>query len=186
MNVPVKKGMLLRHQGRYYFVEDVTERHSGKQRPTVHVSLRDALDGRHIERTLDELEPIDEVAGGYRMLQYLYARGKTCVFMDNTTFEEIELTETQLQGYQPFLREGEEFKVLFAGDQPLRLEMPENVTLRVADTAAPTHAVGTGGNVMKEARLENGLIVRVPLFIKTGDLVKINTRTREYQGKVHA
>lgn len=183
MNVPVRKGMLLKHQNRFWFVEDVTERHSGKQRPTFHISLRDALDGRHIERTLDELEPLEEVAGSYRNLQYLYPKGSSRVFMDGQTFEEIELTESQLQGCQPFLKEGEEFKVLFADDQPLRLEMPEVVTLKVAETAAPTHAVGTSANIMKEARLDNGLEIRVPLFIKTGDMIRVSTKTRQYLGK---
>jgi elongation factor P len=186
MNIAVKKGMLLRHQNAFYFVEDIKEHHSGKQRPTYHVALRDAFDGRHIERTIDQLEPIQEVPANYRMLQFLYSSNHGgCVFMDTQSFEEIELREPQLQGCEPFLREGEEFKVLFADNKPLRLDLPENVTLKVADTAAPTHAVGTAGSVMKEALLDNGLQIRVPLFIRSGDLVKINTHTREYQSKVH-
>jgi elongation factor P len=183
MNIPVKRGMLLRHQGRFYYVEDVIEHHSGKQRPTHHVRLREAFDGRHVERTLDELMPIDEVAGQFRTMQYLYAKGEARVFMDSQTFEETELTGPALGGYEPFLKEGEEFRVLFAGDQPLRLDMPDVVALAVADTAAPTHAVGSAGSVLKEARLENGLEIRVPLFIKTGDSVKVDTRTKEYAGK---
>jgi len=91
MNVPVKKGMLLRHQGHFFFVEDLVEHHSGKQRPTVRVTLRHALDGRHIERTVDELLPIDEVPCTYRTMQYLYAKGPARVFMDSQTFEEVEL-----------------------------------------------------------------------------------------------
>jgi elongation factor P len=185
MNVPVRKGMLLRHQNHFWYVDEITEHHSGKGRAIFHVALRDAFDGHHIERTADELAPIEEVPGSYRNLQYLYAKNSNCVFMDSQSFEEVELGESQLQGCQPFLREGEEFKVLFAGEKALRLDMPENVAMKIADTAAPTHAVGTSANIMKEARLENGLDVRVPLFIKTGDTVRISTRTREYQGKVH-
>lgn len=183
MNIPVKKGMLLRHHGHYYFVDDVVERHSGQQRPAIHVTLREAMDGRHISRTIDELMPIEEVAGAYRTMQYLYAKGDAHVFMDSQTFDELELRPASLGGFEPFLKEGEEFRVLFAGEQALRLDMPENVALKVADTAAPTHSVGSAGNVTKEARLENGLDVHVPLFIKTGDTIRINTRTREYVGK---
>jgi elongation factor P len=187
MNVPVKKGSMLRHHGHLYFVEDISERHSGKQRPVFHVALRDAQDGRHIDRTLDELEPLEPVAAGYRTLQYLYARGTTRVFMDSESFDEIELGSSTLQGVEPFLKEGDEFRALFAGDVPVRIDVPDTVVLKVSDTAAPTHAVGSGGggggSVLKEARLENGLEVHVPLFIKTGDAVKINTRTREYVGK---
>ncbi len=183
MNVPVKKGMLLRHQGRYYWAESVVEHHSGQQKPAIHVSLRDALDGHHLDRTVDQLLPIEEVAHGFRTMQYLYAKGTSRVFMDSETFEESELSPTVLDGLEPFLREGQELRVLFAGGQPLRLEMPETIVLKIADTAAPAHAVGAGGSVLKEARLENGLEVRVPLFLKTGDSIKINTRSREYLGK---
>jgi elongation factor P len=185
MNTAVKKGEMLRHQGHFYFVEQVQEQHSGKQRPTVHVRLRDALDGRHIERTVDELLPIETAPASYRAMQYLYAKGAAHVFMDSESFDEIELGGSALMGFEPFLKEGEEFRVLYAGDVPLHLDVPASVTLQVQDTAAPTHAVGagSGGSVLKEAQLENGLEIRVPLFIKTGDRVKIDTRTREYLGK---
>lgn len=183
MNVTLKRGTLLRHQGRFYFVDDVTEHHSAKQRPAVHVALHDAVDGRHIERSLDDLQPVEEVPGAYRTLQYLYAKGGRHVFMDTETFDERDLSPVVLHGCEPFLKEGDEFRVLCAGDQPLRLEMPESVVLRVTDTAAPGHAVGTAGNVMKEAALENGLQVRVPLFIKAGERVRVDTRTRQYLGR---
>jgi elongation factor P len=183
MNIPIKKGSLLRHHGRFYFVENITERHSGQQRPAIHVSLRDALTPRHIERTLDELMPIEEVACAYRGMQYLYGKGPAHVFMDSETFDEVELQPDALQGFEPFLKEGEEFRVLYAADQPLRLDTPDSVILEIADTAAPTHAVGTSSNILKEATLENGLQVRVPLFIKTGDSVRIDTRTKQYLGK---
>lgn len=183
MNVPVKRGVLLRHQNRFYFVEDVQEHHSGKSRPIYHVSLRDALDGRHIQRTMDELTPIEELACTYRPMQYLYAKGDAHIFMDSETFDEIELNPAQLQGFEPFLHEGDEFRVLCAGTTPLKLETPDSVTLKVVDTAAPSHAIGTAANVLKEAKLENKLEIRVPLFIKTGDAVRVNTHTRDYLGK---
>jgi len=183
MNVPLRRGSLLRYQGRYWFVDNVAERHSGKQRPVVHVALHGALEAQHIERTLDELMPIEEVACTYRPMQYLYAKGKAHLFMDSQSFEEIELAEAALHGCEPFLKEGEEFRVLYAGEQPLRLEIPESVAVRIADTAAPAHAVGAAGSVLKDAKLENGLTIHVPLFIKTGDVIRVDTRSRQYLGK---
>lgn len=183
MNIPVKRGMLLQHNGHFYFVDDITERHSGQQRPSVHVSLREAMDGRHIDRTVDELMPVHEVAWSYRTLQYLYAKGKAHVFMDSQSFEEVELGESMLGGFEPFLKEGDEYRAVFADDRPLRLEVPDHMVLSIVDTAAPTHAVGQSASILKEAQLENGLTVRVPLFLKTGDRIHINTRTREYLGK---
>lgn len=183
MNVPIKKGMLIRHQGRLFTIADYQERHSGKMKPTVHVLLRDLRDGHSVDRSLDELMPIEEVSHAYRQLQYLYAKGPKRVFMDGETFEEVELEPAQLGGCEPFLREGDAYRVMFADDRPLALELPEIVTLKVTMTAAPSHAGSPGGNVYKEATVENGLELKVPLFIKTGDEIRVDTRTRTYAGK---
>ncbi len=183
MNIPLKRGMLIRHQNHIYTVADFSERHTGKMRPTVHVVLRDVRDGRPVDRTLDQLEPIEEVPHAYRSMQYLYPRGSVRVFMDGETFEEYELTGEQLRGAEPFLKEGEEYRVMFVDNRPLALELPEVVRLQVAETAAPSHSVGASASVLKEATLENGLVVRVPLFIKMGDVVRVDTRSRTYVGK---
>jgi elongation factor P len=184
MNIPIKKGMLLRHQDHLYFVEDFHERHSGKQKPTVHVRLRDVRDGRHVERSLDDLMPIEEVDFTYRMLQYTYSsRPGAFVFMDCQTFDEFELSASHLHGFEPFLTEGLEVRAMFVDGKPVMLDLPASVLLRVKSTAAPQPSVGQGGSVLKEATLENGLAIRVPLFIKNGDLIRVNTRDRTYAGK---
>lgn len=183
MNIPLKRGMLIRHQNHVYTVVDFQERRTGKMRPTVHVSLRDVRDGRPVDRSLDQLEPIDEVPHAIRPAQYLYARGDACLFMDSETFEEFELTPEHLQGAGSFLKEGEQYRVVFVDNRPLSLDLPQCVPLRVAETAAPSHSVGNTASVLKEATLENGLVVRVPLFIKMGDTVRVDTRARTYVGK---
>lgn len=183
MNIPLKRGMLIRHQNHIYEVTDFHERHTGKQKPTVHVALRDVRDGRPVDRTLSDLEPVQEVEYAWRRMQYLYAKGSMRVFMDLDSFEEHELSDAQLQGRGDFLVEGGEYRVRFIDGSPASVEIPDVVSLRVAMTAAPEHAVGTASNITKEARLENGLEVRVPLFIRTGDLIRIDTRNRTYAGK---
>jgi elongation factor P len=183
MNVPLKRGMLIRHQNHIYQVMDFQERHTGKQRPTVHVALRDVRNGHPVDRTLADLEPVQEVPHAIRPMQYLYARGTDHIFMDSETFEEVPLTPAQLHGNEPFLSEGEEYRVKFVDGAPLNVELPEVIRLKVAETAAPAHAVGATSSVLKEATLENKLLVRVPLFIKIGDLIRVDTRTRTYVGK---
>ncbi|HSW44369.1 MAG TPA: hypothetical protein VLM89_02235 [Phycisphaerae bacterium] len=184
--IPLRKGMLIRHQSHIYEVADYHERHSGKMKPTVHVALRDVRDGRPVDRSLSELEPIVEVQRGWRRIQYLYPKADTRVCMDAETFEEYELNSTQMRGGEMFLVEGQEYRVSFIDDQPAFLELPENLPIKVALTAAPSHSVGTASNITKEATLENGLEIRVPLFIKTGDLIRVDTRTKTYAGKERA
>lgn len=185
MNIPLKRGMLIRHQNHLYTVTDFQERRTGKQRPTVHVSLRDVRDGHPVDRSLTELEPIEEVPSAYRQVQYLYPKGDNRAFMDSETFDEIELQPSQLHGCEPFLKEGDEYRVRFVDGRPLALDLPEIILLGVAQTAAPSHQVGGASNVLKEATLENDLEVRVPLFIKIGDKIRVKTENREYQGKEH-
>jgi elongation factor P len=183
MHVPLKRGLLIRHQGHLYIVTDFQKRRTGKQRATVHVALRDTRDGHQVDRTLDQLEPIDEVPSTRRNLQYLYPAGDTWIFMDTESFEQHELTEAQLHGCQPYLKEGAAYRSLFADEQPLALELPDVVLLRVASTAPPAHAVGAQSSVMKEAELENGLEIRAPLFIKNGDMIRVNRQDKTYFGK---
>lgn len=186
MNIPIKRGALLRHRGHLYFVEEVVERHTGQQRPTIHLKLRSAVDGKHIDRTLEEMQPLEELPLTCRMVQFRYAKPKVHVFLDSQSFEEIELSGPALEGFEPFLKEGQEFRLFFAAEQPLRLDTPDSVTLRVTNTAAPSHGAGAAATILKEATLENDLLVHVPLFIKTGDVIRVSTHTREYLGKAQA
>lgn len=186
MNIPLRKGMLLRHQNHVYQVTEFSERHTGKQKPTVHVALRDLRDGHPVDRTLDVLLPIQEVSQSLRRMQYLYERAEARIFMDCETFEEQELSRSQLGDRLEFLKEGEEYRVHFVDGAPVLVDIPDNVALKVAVTAAPGHSIGGGSNITKEATLENGLEVRVPLFIKTGDMIRIDTRTGAYVGKDHS
>jgi elongation factor P len=183
MNIPIRRGTIIRHHNHLFLIEDFHERHTGQQKPTVHVRLKDLKDGHHVERTLDEIMPIKEVEHTYRMLQYTYARGKMLIFMDTESFDEHELDDERIHGFTPFLREGLELRAMFVEDQLVNVITPDHVSLHVAATSAPERSVGGAGNVMKEAELENGLTVKVPLFIKTGDLISVDTRDRSYAGK---
>lgn len=185
MHIPLQRGMFLRHQGHIYQVVDFNERHTGKQKPTVHVALRDARDGHPVDRTLDQIEPIVTVEHANRQMQYLYAKGDKYVFMDSETFEEQGLTKAHLGGREAFLSDGAEYRVTHLEGRPISVQVDDIVTLNVANTAPPTHSVDAASNVTKEATLDNGLEVRVPLFIKVGDAIKIDTRTNAYAGKDH-
>jgi elongation factor P len=181
----LRRGMLIRHQSHVYEVADFQERHTGKQKPTVHVALRDVRDGRPVDRTLNDITPIDEVARSWRQMQYLYKKDHSYVFMDSETFEEYELNEAQLRGGREFLVDGQEYRVSFIEGAPAFLELPDNIAVKITMTSAPEHSVGAASNITKEATLENGLQIRVPLFLKIGDVIRVDTRSKTYAGKDH-
>lgn len=180
----LRKGMVIRHEGHLYSILDFRVAQTGKQRPTVHVKLRALASGNASERTLDQLGKIDEVPTAVRPMQYLYAAGRDHVFMDTESFEQYSLGPDILGDAPDFLTEEQVFRVLTIEGQPVSLQLPDVIVLEVADTAPVEHAGGSS-NVYKEARLSSGLVVQVPLFIKSGDKIRVKTDTREYQGKEH-
>ena len=178
------KGMVIRHEGQLFSVLDFRVIQTGKQRPTVHVKLRSASTGHTGERTLDELGKLEEVATEVRQMQYLYPDRSDRVFMDTGTFEQYSLGEDVLGESLPFLVEQETYSILTIEEQPVSLQIPAVVVMEVVDTAPPQHG-GGGSTVQKEATLNSGLAIQVPLFIKNGDKIRVKVENREYQGKEH-
>jgi len=178
----LRKGMVIRHEGQLYTVMDFHVAQSGKQKPTVHVKLRAVRDGRQADRTLDQLGTIDEVSSEVRDFQYLYASGRERVFMDLETYDQHSLHEDQLGEAVHYLVEEQPYRFLVVEGRPAVIQLPPTIAMQVVDTAPPEHA-GGGSSVYKEARLASGRMIMVPLFIKTGDFIRINTVTGEYQGK---
>lgn len=178
------RGAVIRHQGHLYTLLDFRVAQSGKMKPTVHVKLRDIKSGHIGERSLDELGKIEEVAAQFREMQFLYAAGKDRVFMDSGTFEEQKFGEGFLGREIEFLVEGETYRFLTIEGQAVSMQLPPVVVIAVAETAPVEHASGMS-NITKEAKLASGLVIRVPLFIKSGDRIRVRTDTHEYQGKEH-
>jgi elongation factor P len=175
--------MVLRHEGDLYVVADYREAQSGKQKTTVHVKLRNLKTGHSIDRSLETLGRIEEVEVEHRQMQYLYDSGDGHVFMDDEDYEQYTLGAELIGAAAEYLLLEQHYRVLVVEGQPLTLELSDVVALAVTDTAPPTHGTSTGSNVTKEATLETGKVIRVPLFIKTGDRVRVDTTNAAYSGK---
>lgn len=180
----LRKGMVLRHEGHQYMVLDFFSAQSGKQKPTVHLKLRDLKSGNAADRTLDQIGKIDEVEAETRTMQYLYASGAERVFMDSESFEQYSVGKDALHAGIDFLVEEETYKLFLVEGRVVGLELPDIVVLTVTETAPVEHGSGHTA-VTKEATLASGLTIHVPLFIKTGDKIRVNTAARQYVGKEH-
>jgi elongation factor P len=149
----------------------------------VRLKLKNVELGTVTDKTLDSWEKVPEPPVEEKEMQYLYKQADKFMFMDIATYEQLELTEEEVgEGYQ-WLKEEMNIEVLFYKERPISVKLPITVTLKV--TASEPGIKGDRvSNATKPATLESGATIQVPLFIKEGDVLKIDTRTGEYLERV--
>src|SRR5699024_5519585 len=131
------------------------------------------------EKTFRAGEKVAKAQIDNRRMQYLYADGEMHVFMDNESYEQIELSEKQLEYELKFLKENMEVHVITYKEEVLGVELPVTVTLEVAETE-PGIKGDTASGGSKPAKMETGVVVQVPFFVNQGDMLIINTEEAEY------
>jgi len=151
----------------------------GKGSAFVRAKMKNVRTGAVIERTFNAGERLPRARVEKREMQYLYSSDDMHYFMDNETFEQVSLGEEHLRDAKKFLKENMNIDVVFFQGDVIGVELPNSVELRVIETDPGIRGdTATGGT--KPATLETGYVVRVPLFINTGDVLRIDTRTGEY------
>lgn len=151
----------------------------GRGGAIVRVNSKNLITGTIEDKTFSSNVKVEEVQTQKRKLQYLYNDGANAVFMDPKTYEQIEVDAKVLKDELPFIKEGENADILFWDDRPLSCDIPPKVSLKIVETD-PGVKGNSASNVYKDAVLENGIKVRVPLFINIGDVIRVDTRTGEY------
>ena len=176
----IKKNVCLRIDGRIYVVIDFLHVKPGKGNTVMRTKLRDVQDGRVLERTWIVSAKLEDVQVEHRQMQYLYREGEDLVFMNNDTFEQVNIPANVIEGVQ-FLKEGENVTATIdsSTETILTVEIPVKVVLTVTYTE-PGLKGDTATNTLKPAKLETGAEIRVPLFINEGDLVEVDTRDGSY------
>ena len=154
-----------------------------QRQPVVKLKLRGVRNGNFIERNFQSGDKIAAVFLEHRPVQYLYSDGHLYYFMDNETYEQFVLPPAQLGDTTKFLKEGLVLEILTCKGNTVAIELPVSVELRVTETE-PGFKGDRATAGTKPAKLETGATLQVPLFINTGDIVKINTRTGAYLEKV--
>jgi elongation factor P len=174
-----RKGLKIKIEGEPYYIIDFQHARTAQRRAFVRTKLKNIRTGAVLERTFSAGETFEEPDFQEKWMQYLYSSGNDFHFMDSTSYEQIVLNEEQLGDYRWYLKENKEYQILFFEGKPVSLDLPTSVILRVTQTE-PAIKGDSVTNITKSARLETGLEVKVPLFIKEGDMIKIDTRTGEY------
>ena len=179
-----KNGMCLDIDGTYYFIVEFLHVKPGKGPAFVRTKLRNVVTGRILDKTWNSGVKVEEVRIERRPYQYLYKDDMGYNFMHTETYEQVSIPGESIDGVK-FLKEGDicEATVHAATDTILTCEMPLNVVLEVTYTE-PGIKGDTATNTLKPATVETGAEVRVPLFINTGDKVRIDTRSGDYIERV--
>lgn len=181
----LKKGVIFQLEGTPYRVVDYNQKVMGRGGSIVNVRIKSLIDGKVLEKTFKGNEQLDSADVTTENAQYLYNDGNTFFFMNEETFEQFEVPADLVGDGAGYIKEGDRVQLQFFDGRPINVELPKNVPLAVTYTENVVKG-DTTSSVLKDATLETGITVKVPAFIKQGDLIKVDTRTGEYLERVKA
>ncbi len=151
----------------------------GRGGATVKITAKNLESGETLPLSFSSNVKVEEVNTFKKRLQYLFKDTETVTFMNPDTFEQIEVPLSIIEDQIPFIKEGESVDILFWGDKPLSFDLPPKVNLKVKETD-PGVKGNSASNMYKNALLENGMTIKVPLFIESGELIRVDTRSGAY------
>jgi len=178
-----RNGITIEWEGGIYTITDFQHVKPGKGAAFVRSTLKNLETGAVIEQTFRPSEKMPRAHIDRRDLQYLYNDGTLYYFMDNESFEQLELNASDVAGSMTYVKENEVVKILQHNGRTFGVEPPMFVELEITDTE-PGFKGDTAQGATKPATLETGATVKVPLFVGIGEVIKIDTRTGEYLGRV--
>lgn len=179
----LKKGTLFQWEGEPFRVVEYSQKVMGRGGSIVNVRIKSLLDGKVLEKTFKGNEQLASAQVSNQSVQYLYSDGNTFYFMNEDSFEQFEVPADLVADNAGYMKEGDKVNLQFFDGRPISVELPKNVPLAVTYTE---HAVkgDTSSSITKDATLETGLTIRVPAFIKQGDVVSVDTTLGVYRERV--
>jgi len=174
-----KVGMTIRYEGDTYRIAEFQHVKPGKGGAFVRTKLRNVSTGALVDRTFRPEQKFEQLRTESRPMTYLYDEPDQVVFMDAESFEQLALPKSLLEGRFDLMTINMQVDVVYIDGEPFDVELPTFVDLKIVETAAGVRGDTVSGG-SKEAVLETGASVQVPLFIEPGEVVRIDTRSREY------
>jgi elongation factor P len=175
----LRAGMAVRIEGQVYKVLEVESKAgAAKLGGVVKAKLSNVTSGRMWEPHFRPQERLDNLEVDRRNMEFLYTDEDNCTFMDPQSFEQVEVPLALVGSAEKFLQPGVQLPVEFFEGRPISIVFPDVLESRVSDTSPAMHA--QQDSTWKEATLENGVVIRVPLFIGPGELVRVDVRTLRY------
>ena len=179
----ISVGSVIRFNGELCVITEYIHRTPGNLRAFYQAKMKNVRTGKSAEYRFRSGEEVEMVRIEYKQLQYLYMDGENLVGMDPETYDQLYIPSDLFGSGLKFMKEGMEIKVAFEGDLPIIAEAPTFVNLEITYTE-PGLKGDTATNTLKQATLETGAIINVPLFVNQGEMIKVDTRTASYVERV--
>ena len=181
--IEIKPGMIIEHKNDYWNVLKTQHVKPGKGGAFNQVELKSLLKGTKLNERFRSSETVEKAEVDEKKFNFLYIDGETCHFMDNETFEQVEISKSIAGDSHKLLKENLEVTISFMEEKPISIELPNNIECTVESTdAAIKNQTASSNN--KRAIIENDVKIQVPPFIESEDEIIIDTRTLEYLKKV--
>jgi elongation factor P len=179
----LKKGTLFQWEGQPFRVVEYNQKVMGRGGSIVNVRIKSLLDGKVLQKTFKGNEQLESADVTNQTVQYLYNDASTFFFMNEETFDQFEVAADLVADGAGYLKEGDRVQLQFFNGQPINVELPKNVPLLVV-YAEDAVKGDTSSSITKDAKLETGLTIKVPAFIKQGDVISVDTATGAYRERV--
>src|SRR5665213_1785079 len=179
----LKKGTIFQLDGVPYKVVEYGQKVMGRGGSIVNVRIKSLIDGKVLEKTFKGNEQLDSADVTTQTVQYLYNDGSTFFFMNEESFNQFEVKADLVGDGAGYIKEGDRVQLQFWNDRPINVELPKNVPLKVTYTEDAVKG-DTSSSITKDATLETGLTIKVPAFIKQGDVISVDTSTGAYRERV--
>lgn len=176
----LKKGQVFQMDGEPFRVVEYSQKVVGRGGSIVNVKIKSLLDGKVLAKTFKGNESIEPADITNQTVQYLYNDGQTYYFMNNDTFEQFEIAVAIIGDQTGYLKEGDNVQAQLFDGKVINIELPKNVYLQVTYTENVVKG-DTTSSVLKDATLETGITVKVPAFIKQGDIISVSTEDGSYR-----
>lgn len=176
----IRKGAVIRHQNDLFVVVDFQHINPGKGAAFTRARMKNLANGKVIEITYKSGESVDMVEVNFQTMQYLYKNGNNFVFMNMNSYEQVEVDGDLVGEEGKYLKEGVDVVVGLYDERPVSIQLPKKIKYTVAEAPPAVRGDSASGNVTKEVKLDNGLTIQAPIFIKEGEEILVNTETGLY------
>ncbi|OGH94287.1 MAG: elongation factor P [Candidatus Magasanikbacteria bacterium RIFOXYD2_FULL_41_14] len=176
----IRKGVVIKGPNDLFVVVEFQHVNPGKGAAFTRARMKSLASGKVIENTYKSGETVDIVSVQFQNMQYLYKVGERFAFMNMSSYEQIEMDGDLVGNEAKYLKEGTECVIGLYEERPVSIEIPKKITYKVVEAPPAVKGDSASGNVTKEVKLDNGLLVQAPIFIKEGEDIIVNTDTGLY------